>query len=114
MRLGDLFKKIFGSSAAIPVDERTLSSTNEDVLASSLEKLADGERGWIPFAQAALLVRFAITLLLRIHRSAGASRRPRSASGGTGEIVSRQSAPILGSAANARPLAARRYCIASS
>jgi hypothetical protein len=35
MRLGDLFKKIFGSSAAIPVDERTLSSTNEDVLASS-------------------------------------------------------------------------------
>jgi hypothetical protein len=27
MRLGDLFKKIFGSSAAIPVDERTLSST---------------------------------------------------------------------------------------
>ena len=55
MGLGDLFKKIFGSSAAIPVDERALSGTSEDALASSLEKLADGERGWIPLAQAALL-----------------------------------------------------------
>jgi hypothetical protein len=55
MELGDLFKKIFGSSAAIPVDERTLSGANEDALASSLEKLGNGERGWIPLAQAALL-----------------------------------------------------------
>jgi hypothetical protein len=45
MELGGPFKKIFGSSAAIPVDERTLSGTNEDALASSLEKLGDGERG---------------------------------------------------------------------
>jgi hypothetical protein len=55
MELGDLFRKIFGSSAAIPVDERTLSGTNEDALASSLAKLGNGERGWIPLAQAALL-----------------------------------------------------------
>jgi hypothetical protein len=55
MEFGGLFKKIFGASAAIPVDERTLSGTNKDALASSLEKLADGERGWIPLAQAALL-----------------------------------------------------------
>jgi len=53
--LGNLFKKIFGPSAATPVDERALSGTSEDALASSLEKLADGERGWIPLAQAALL-----------------------------------------------------------
>jgi hypothetical protein len=56
MELGDLFKKIFGFSAAIPADARALSGTNEDALASSLEKLADGERGWIPLAQAALLI----------------------------------------------------------
>jgi hypothetical protein len=55
MGLGDLFKKIFGPSAATPVDERALSGTSEDALASSLERLADGERGWIPLAQAALL-----------------------------------------------------------
>jgi hypothetical protein len=55
MELGDLFRKIFGSSAAIPVDERTLSGANEDTLALSLEKLGNGERGWIPLAQAALL-----------------------------------------------------------
>src|SRR4029077_3287568 len=55
MELGDLFKKIFGSSRAITRRERTLSGTNEDALASSLEKLGDGERGWIPLAQAALL-----------------------------------------------------------
>jgi hypothetical protein len=55
MEFGGLFKKLFGASAAIPVDERTLPGTNKDALASSLEKLADGERGWIPLAQAALL-----------------------------------------------------------
>ena len=55
MGLGDLFKEIFGSSAGTPVDERALSGTSEDVLASSVEQLADGERGWIPLAQAALL-----------------------------------------------------------
>jgi hypothetical protein len=55
MGFGDLFKKSFGASAATPVDERALSGTSEDALASSLEKLADGERGWIPLAQAALL-----------------------------------------------------------
>jgi hypothetical protein len=55
MGLGDLFKKIFDPSAATPVDERALSGTSENALASSLEKLADGERGWIPLAQAALL-----------------------------------------------------------
>jgi hypothetical protein len=55
MGLGDLFKKNFGSSAATPVDECTLSGTSEDALASSLEKLADGARGWITLAQAALL-----------------------------------------------------------
>jgi hypothetical protein len=55
MGLGDLFKKIFGPSAATPVDERALSGTSENALASSLEKLAHGERGWIPLAQAALL-----------------------------------------------------------
>ena len=55
MGFGDLFKKIFGPSAATPVDERALSGASEDAVASSLEKLADGERGWIPLAQAALL-----------------------------------------------------------
>ena len=55
MGFGDLFKKSFGASAATPVDERALSGTSEDALASSLEKLADSERGWIPLAQAALL-----------------------------------------------------------
>jgi hypothetical protein len=55
MGLGDLFKKFFGSSAATPVDECTLSGTSEDALASSLEKLADGARGWITLGQAALL-----------------------------------------------------------
>jgi hypothetical protein len=55
MEFGDLFKEIFGPSAVTPVDERALSGTSEDALASSLEKLADGERGWIPLAQAALL-----------------------------------------------------------
>jgi hypothetical protein len=55
MGLGGLFKKIFSSSAAILVDERTLSSTNKNALASSLEKLADGQRGWISLAHAALL-----------------------------------------------------------
>jgi hypothetical protein len=54
MGLGDPFKKIFDPSAATPVDERALSGTSENALASSLEKLADGERGWIPLAQAAL------------------------------------------------------------
>jgi hypothetical protein len=55
MGLGDLFKRIFDSSTAIPVNDPALSSTNENALASSLEKLADGERGWIPLAHAALL-----------------------------------------------------------
>jgi hypothetical protein len=55
MGFGDLFKKLLGRSAATPVDERALSGTSEDTLASSLEKLPDGERGWIPLAQAALL-----------------------------------------------------------
>jgi hypothetical protein len=51
MGLGGLFKKIFSSSAAIPVDVPALSSTNENALASSLEKLADGERRWIPLTR---------------------------------------------------------------
>ena len=54
MEFGDLFKEIFGPSAVTPVDERALSGTSEDALASSLEKLADGG-GWIPLAQEALL-----------------------------------------------------------
>ena len=36
MGFGYLFKKIFGPSAATPVDERALSGASEDAVASSL------------------------------------------------------------------------------
>jgi hypothetical protein len=55
MGLGDLFKNIFGLSAAIPVDERALSGASEDALAISLVRLANRKRGWIPLAEAAAL-----------------------------------------------------------
>jgi hypothetical protein len=55
MGLGDRFKKISGLSAAIPVDECALSGASEDALATSLEKLVGGKRGWIPLAEAAAL-----------------------------------------------------------
>ena len=42
-----------GQSSCRGTDERALSDTSEDALASSLEKLVDGERGWIPLVEAA-------------------------------------------------------------
>jgi len=55
MGLSNWFRKIFDSSGAIPADERALSAMSKDTLASSLEKLPTGERGWIPLADAARL-----------------------------------------------------------
>ncbi|MGE5779058.1 MAG: hypothetical protein ACM30D_07095 [Hyphomicrobiales bacterium] len=38
-----------------PADDRALSGASEDALASSLERLPAGGRGWIPLADAAHL-----------------------------------------------------------
>jgi hypothetical protein len=56
MSLGDALKRIFsGWTVGTPADERQLAGGNEAALASSLQKLPNGERGWITMAQAAAL-----------------------------------------------------------
>jgi hypothetical protein len=51
----DWLKTIFGPAAATVADERPLSGESESALASSLQRLPVGERGWIPLADAARL-----------------------------------------------------------
>jgi hypothetical protein len=48
-------KTIFGSSAATLADQRPLNGASESALASSLQGLPVGDRGWIPLADAARL-----------------------------------------------------------
>ena len=55
MGLGDVLKNFFGTTDAAPPDELRLSATSESALASSLQRLLAGERGWITFAEAARL-----------------------------------------------------------
>ena len=55
MGFGDVLKKFFGAAAATPPDAPRLSATNESALASSLQHLLEGERGWITFPEAARL-----------------------------------------------------------
>jgi hypothetical protein len=55
MGLGDVLKRLFGAENATPADERKLSATSESALASSLQRLPAGERGWITLAEAAHL-----------------------------------------------------------
>ena len=55
MRLGGWVRGIFSSGDATPADELRLSSACESALASSLERLPAGERGWITLAEAAQL-----------------------------------------------------------
>ena len=55
MRLGDVLKKFFGAPDATPPDAPRLPGTNENALASSLQHLPAGERGWITLAEAARL-----------------------------------------------------------
>jgi hypothetical protein len=55
MGLGDVLKKFFGATNATPPDAPRLSGTSESALASSLQRLLAGERGWITLAEAARL-----------------------------------------------------------
>ena len=45
MRLGDLFKNIFGPSAAIPANEPALTSTNENALAPEIMQAPTANAG---------------------------------------------------------------------
>jgi hypothetical protein len=55
MSFGDLLKKLFSSASATPADAPRLPATSESALASSLQGLPAGERGWITLADAAHL-----------------------------------------------------------
>jgi hypothetical protein len=55
MGLGDILKKFFGAANAAPPVAPQLSATSESALASSLQRLLAGERGWITLAEAARL-----------------------------------------------------------
>ena len=55
MRVGNWIRGIFSSPNATPADELRLSGASESALASSLENLPAGERGWITLAEAARL-----------------------------------------------------------
>jgi hypothetical protein len=55
MGLGDILGRIFGSTGATPPDAPKLSGTSESALASSVQRLPAGERGWITQAEAAHL-----------------------------------------------------------
>src|SRR5262245_45334197 len=55
MGLGDILKKFFSAANATPPDAPRLSATSESALASSLQHLLAGKRGWITFAEAARL-----------------------------------------------------------
>ena len=55
MGLGDLLKRILKSSDATPADVQRLPASSEAALASSLNRLSVGERGWIMIADAARL-----------------------------------------------------------
>ena len=55
MGLSDVLKKFFGGANATPPDAPRLSGTSESALASSLQHLLPGERGWITPAEAARL-----------------------------------------------------------
>ena len=55
MGVGDLLRKIFSPANAVPPDAPRLSATSESALASSLQSLPAGERGWITLAEAARL-----------------------------------------------------------
>ena len=55
MGVGDLLRKIFSPANAVPPDAPRLSGASESALASSLQSLPAGERGWITLAEAARL-----------------------------------------------------------
>jgi hypothetical protein len=55
MGLFNWFKEFFSSADATPADERRLSGASEGALASSLQNLRPGERGWTTLAEAARL-----------------------------------------------------------
>ena len=55
MGVGDFLRKMFSPPTAVPPDGPRLSGASESALASSLQSLPAGERGWITFAEAARL-----------------------------------------------------------
>jgi len=55
MGFGDVLKTFFGTASATAPDAPRLSGTSESALASSLQHLLPGERGWITPVEAARL-----------------------------------------------------------
>jgi hypothetical protein len=55
MGLGDFLGRIFALSNTTPPNAPKLSGTSESALGSSVQRLPEGERGWITQAEAAHL-----------------------------------------------------------